>query len=173
MSKPLTSSYANYFQQYVNQVSEENLLIAFENQQPVMQAFLMAISEEKSTHKYAPNKWTIKEILQHLIDTERIFAYRALCFARKETTPLPGFEEDDYAASSNANQRTWKDLVEELLAVRHTTLLLFQSFTEEALTYTGTASNNPLTVNSIGFITLGHFYHHKRIMEERYFVTGL
>jgi hypothetical protein len=106
--------------------------------------------------------------MQHLIDSERIFIYRALCFARKEKISLPGFEEDEYAANSAANKRSWKSLVEEFSAVRKSTELLFSSFSEEALASTGSANNNLISVESIGFIILGHFYHHKKVLEERY-----
>ena len=119
-------------------------------------------------HSYAEGKWTIKEMLLHITDAERIFCYRALCFARNEKINLPGFEENNYAAGSHANERSWKNLVEEFLAVRSATELLFSSFSEAALQTIGTANHNPTSVASIGFITLGHFYHHKKILEERY-----
>ena len=123
-------------------------------------------------HAYAEGKWTIKEVLQHLIDTERIFNYRAVCFARKEAASLPGFEENDYAANSNANSRTWQSLVGEFLAVRLGTEMMYNSFTEEMLSTAGKANNNEVTVGSIGFISIGHFYHHKKVIEERYFAAN-
>lgn len=166
--KPSPTSNAVYFQQYINQVPEDDLQIALSNQWPVITSFLADISEEKSCYAYAPGKWTIKELLQHITDTERIFAYRALCFARKETTDLPGFEENDYAANSNANNQSWQNLVDEFLAVRKSTELLFKSFSEETLQLSGKANNNVLNVAGIGFITVGHFYHHKKVVEERY-----
>jgi len=169
MPKPSPTSYPGYFQKYVDQVPEQDLHEAFANQDRVMQHFLASISEEQSKHAYAEGKWTIKEILQHMIDTERIFSYRAVCFARKETASLPGFEENDYAANSNANARSWQSLVEEFLAVRHATELMFNSFTDEMLDTAGKANNNAVTVRSIGFISIGHFYHHKKVIEERYF----
>lgn len=168
MSKPSPTSYPGYFQRYIDQVPEQDLKLAFANQSKVIKDFLPTISEEKSKHAYAEGKWTIKEILQHMIDTERIFNYRALCFARGEKTSLPGFEENDYAANSNANQRSWNELVTEFNSLRESTQMLYDSFTEEALSTTGTANNNPLTVASIGFISVGHFYHHKKVIEERY-----
>lgn len=170
MSKPSPASYFGYFQKYIDQVPEEDLHEAFANQDKVIQQFLSSINEEQSMHAYAEGKWTIKEVLQHMIDTERIFGYRAVCFARKETGSLPGFEEDDYAANSNANARSWQSLVEEFLAVRHSNELMFNSFTEEMLASSGKASNNALSVSSIGFISVGHFYHHKKVIEERYLV---
>jgi uncharacterized damage-inducible protein DinB len=145
---------------------------AFANQAKLINDFFASISEEKSMHAYAEGKWTIKEVLQHMIDTERIFNYRAVCFARKEAASLPGFEENDYAANSNANARSWKSLVEEFLAVRHATELMFDSFTDEMLDTAGKANNNSVTVGSVGFISVGHFYHHKKVIEERYFASN-
>ena len=168
MPKPLLASYPVYFQKYVSQVPEEDLLTAFQNQLPIIKEFLSKINEEKSAYAYAEGKWTLKEVLQHIIDTERIFNYRALCISRKETTSLPGFDENDYAANSNGNARKWQDMVEEFLTVRKGTEIMFTSFTAEMLETSGLSNNNPATVNSIGFTTLGHFYHHKKVMEERY-----
>jgi len=168
MSKPSTESYPVYFQRYVNQVPEDDLFAAFKNQLPVIKEFLATVSEEKSFYAYDEGKWTLKELLQHTIDTERIFNYRALCFARLEKASLPSFEEDEYAANSDANRRTWKDMVDEFLAVRQATELLFKSFSPEMFDHIGTSNNKPGTVKSIGFTLIGHFYHHKKVMEERY-----
>jgi DinB superfamily len=168
MPKPSPTDYPAYFKQYVDQVPEEDLSAAFKNQLPVLKDFLNSITEEKSGFAYAAGKWTLKELLQHMIDTERIFNYRALCFSRKETVSLPGFDENTYAANSNANSRTWQEMVQEFTAVRNSTQILFNSFSADMLEISGVSNNNPATVNSIGFITIGHFYHHKKIMEERY-----
>jgi hypothetical protein len=168
MPKPSIETYPIYFQKYVALVPEDDLITGFENQLPLLKQFLSTITEEKSAYAYAAGKWTLKEVLQHLIDTERIFNYRALCFSRKETVSLPGFEENDYAANSNANARTWQDMVEEFISVRNSTEMLYKSFSAEMLENTGKSNNNPATVNSLGFTTLGHFYHHKKVMEERY-----
>ncbi|MBL7703540.1 MAG: DinB family protein [Ferruginibacter sp.] len=168
MPKPSPETYNPYFKRYIDQVPEEDLTIAFDNQLPIITGFLNSISEDKSTYAYAPGKWTLKELLQHIIDTERIFNYRALAIARKETAPLPDFDEDSYAANSNANSRPWQILVDEFLLVRQSTRFLYDSFTEEMLASSGISSNAPSTVLSFGFTTLGHFYHHKKVMEERY-----
>ena len=110
--------------------------------------------------------------MQHVIDTERIFNYRSLAFARKEAASLPSFDENSYAANSNANARPWKDLVAELKAVRKTTEQLFDSFSDEVLNNSGIANNKPFTVNALGFTTIGHLYHHKKVIEERYLTEG-
>ena len=168
MPKPSPSTHPTYFQRYINLVPEEDLSIAFKNQAPLLATFFNSISEEKSTYAYAPGKWTIKELLQHITDTERIFAYRSLCFARKDQNSLPGFDENDYAAASNANARSWNELLEEFLLVRKTTEILFNSFTEAALHHSGMANNNPTSAISMGFTAIGHVYHHINILNERY-----
>ena len=168
MSKPSPGTYPPYFQKYIDQVPDEELITGFSNQAAVIKSLLESITEQKSTLAYAAGKWTIKDLLQHMIDTERIFCYRALCFARKEAFHLPGFDENDYAANASANTRTWPSLREEFLAVRNATELLFKSFSEEELARLGIANNIPTSVVSMGFITLGHVYHHKKIIEERY-----
>ena len=168
MPKPIEGTYPPYFQNYINQVPEEDVMTAVENQQSVIDHFFDGISEEKSTYAYDEGKWTLKELLQHVIDTERIFIFRSLAFARKEKQSLPGFDESDYAANSNANARTWKSLCEELKAVRKTAQLLFESFTYEMFSSTGLANNHSTTVNAMGFILVGHVYHHKNIIETKY-----
>lgn len=168
MPKPNPASYMAYFKRYVDQVPEEELMTAFKNQSSVIKDFLSTISEEKSMYAYDTGKWTLKELLQHIIDTERIFNYRALCISRKETASLPGFDENTYAENSNANRRKWQDLIDEFIAVRKTTEFLYSSFTDDVLEYSGISNNNPVTVLSLGFTTIGHFYHHKKVIEERY-----
>ena len=168
MPKPSATSHSAYFQKYIDLVPEEDLTTAFQKQYPILSEFLHSINEDKSAFAYAPGKWTIKELLQHMTDTERIFAYRSLCFARKEKNSLPGFDENDYAAASNANERTWKELADEFLFVRKSTEILFNSFTEAALSNSGTANNNPATAASMGFTAIGHVYHHINVLKERY-----
>jgi uncharacterized damage-inducible protein DinB len=168
MSKPSPTNYPGYFQRYIDQVPETDMMTAFTNQTAELESFLSTISEERSLYAYAEGKWTIKELLQHIIDAERIFCFRALCFARGEKTSLPGFEENDYAANSHANERKWDSLVKEFLVVRQATELLFNSFPAEALEIIGIANNNPTSVSSIGFIIIGHYYHHKKVLLEKY-----
>ena len=114
MAKPSPANYPVYFQRYIDQVPDDNLDTGFKKQAEVIKNFLPHISEEKSMHSYAEGKWTIKEMLLHITDAERIFCYRALCFARNEKINLPGFDENNYAAGSHANERSWKNLVEEI-----------------------------------------------------------
>jgi hypothetical protein len=168
MFKPSTNTYPPYFQKYIDQVPDEDLSAGFDRQAKHVSELLTSITEQKSTHAYAPGKWTLKDLLQHVIDTERIFCFRALCFARNEAFALPGFDENSYAANTHANERTWQSLAGEFLTVRAATELLFKSFSEEELLRMGIANNIPTSVLSMGFITLGHFAHHKKIIEERY-----
>jgi hypothetical protein len=168
MSKPSITDYPQYFGRYINQVPEDDLEQAFSNQSNILPAFLSSITEEKSLHTYAEGKWTLREMLQHIIDTERIFNYRALCISRKEIVSLPSFDENLYAANSNANIRSWQSLIDEFFHVRITTEDLYKSFTEEMLEQKGTANNKSINVVSIGFIAIGHVYHHKQVIEERY-----
>jgi uncharacterized damage-inducible protein DinB len=141
---------------------------ALNKQSPVFVQFLQDLPAAKRNYRYADGKWTIRELFQHIIDTERIFAYRALCFARKDETPLPGFEENDYAENSKADKRDWEDMVEEFKAVRKSTQILFNSFDKEQLETAGTASGKSNYVLGIGFIMVGHVNHHVNIIKERY-----
>ena len=168
MTKPSTTTYPEYFQRYINRVKEDDLKMAFKNQMPAAEIFLQSISEELSKKKYADDKWTIKEVLQHIIDAERVFSYRAMCFARKEQHILPSFDENSYAINSNANERDWNNLVEEFTATRKSTEYLFNSFSDDALNTVGKASDYTITVAAIGFVTVGHVNHHIRIIQERY-----
>jgi len=168
MTKPSPTTYPEYFQLYINQVKEDDLKTAFKNQMPAAEIFFQSISEELSKKKYADDKWTIKEVLQHIIDTERVFSYRAMCFARREQHILPSFDENSYAINSNANNRDWNNLIQEFTAIRKSTEYLFDSFTDDALKSIGKASDYTITAAAIGFVTVGHVNHHIRIIQERY-----
>jgi uncharacterized damage-inducible protein DinB len=168
MPRPSLNRMPEYFQRYVNQVSEDELMEAMKNQTPLFIAFLENIPANKRDYRYAEGKWTIKEVLQHIIDTERIFAYRSLCIARKETASLPGFDENSYADNSKANKRNWNEMIEEFKAVRRSSEIMFGSFDDEQLDTTGTSNNNSIYVLAIGFILVGHVNHHVTILKERY-----
>lgn len=130
--------------------------------------FVQNIPMDKFDYRYAEGKWTIKDIIQHIIDTERIFAYRALRISRNDKTLLPGFEQNYYVDNTNANDRNIQDLLTEFSAVRQSTLLLFKSFSEKQLKRMGTASNAAISVRAIGFIIIGHQKHHQKVFQERY-----
>ena len=130
--------------------------------------FVREIPMEKHDFQYAPGKWKIKDIIQHLIDAERVFSYRALRIARNDKTPLPGFEENDFANEADGGRRTIQDLLTEYATLRHSTMQLFRSFTDEELIRVGTASGKPISVRAIGFIIIGHLKHHQQVFVERY-----
>ena len=164
-----TSEYASFYTNYIAQVSDEyTLLEELEISLHRFIKFVQDIPMDKFDYRYAEGKWTIKDIIQHLIDAERIFAYRALRFARNDTTDLPGFEENDYANEANAIKRSIMELLTELSAVRHSTIFLFKSFDENQLLRIGTANNNGMSVRALGFVMIGHQNHHQKIFQERY-----
>ncbi|WP_264521045.1 DinB family protein [Flavobacterium sp. N1994] len=163
------NEYASYYANYVNQVSDEySLTEELEISVHRLVKFVQNIPLDKFDYRYAEGKWTIKDIILHLIDAERIFAYRALRFARNDKTALASFDENMYVEEAHANQRSIQDLLSELLVVRQATLALFKSFNEEQLLRIGTASNNPMSVRALGFVIIGHQNHHQRVFEERY-----
>lgn len=166
--RPDLSRVGNFYHNYINLVKEDELAEAFEKQSASFIRFLETIPAEKYDHRYAEEKWTIKELLQHVIDAERIFSYRALRFARKDKTPLPGFDENSFAAAAKAETRNWDKLVEEFKVVRRSSELLFNSFDEDQLDADGISSNSPNYVLALGFILIGHAMHHQKIVKERY-----
>lgn len=168
MPRPDPARVPDYFHKYINQVQENDLMDALQKQQDSFLSFLETVTAEKSLYRYAEGKWSIKEVVQHIIDTERIFIYRALCFARKETASLPGFDENAYADNSAADKRDWQSLIDEFRAVRNSAVLLFRSFNEEQLNSGGISNGNSNYVLGLGFIIAGHVTHHASILKERY-----
>ncbi len=162
------TEYSSFNATYINALEDVNLVEGLEKGLDQMISFISSISVEKLNYRYAENKWTIKDIFLHLIDAERIFAYRALRIGRGDKTPLAGFEENDYVPNAMANSRTVESLIEEFRFVRNATLCLFNNFSDEQLAYVGTSSNNTISVRAIGFIISGHQNHHIRIIKERY-----
>jgi len=161
--------YAPYQDAYLRLVSDEwSLTGELEVSLAKFIDFVRDIPMDKYDYRYAEGKWDIKDIIQHLIDSERIFAYRALRIARGDTTPLPGFEENDYAGSAGASRRHLQELLTELSLVRHCSISLFKSLREEELLRTGTASNNTVSARALGFLIIGHQNHHIKIFKERY-----
>jgi uncharacterized damage-inducible protein DinB len=163
------AEYAAYYRTYIDKVGSQNDLIEeLEISIHRLIRFVREIPMDKFDYRYAEGKWTIKDILLHLIDAERIFSYRALRFARNDQTPLASFEENDYVDEAHANQRSIQDLLTELAVVRQATLSLFKSFNPDELLRIGTASNNPMSVRALGFVIIGHQNHHQLVFEERY-----
>jgi len=165
---PDLSRAGEWYHGYIKMVPQDDIKAAFSNKDNNLIAFLNSIPESKHDHRYAEGKWTIKEVLQHIIDAERVFAYRALRFARKDQTPLPGFDENLFADNSKASARQWNELVEEFNCVRRSSEMLFNSFDEDQLEAGGISSNNPIYVRALGYIIIGHALHHQKIIAERY-----
>lgn len=163
-----TNEYSSFNATYIHELEDVNLIEELEICLHDFIRFVQNIPMDKFDYRYSDEKWTIKDIIQHLIDTERIFSYRALRISRNDQTPLPGFEENNYVENTDANGRSIQELLSEFSAVRHSNLLLFKSFTEEQLKLIGTASNNLISVRAIGFLIIGHQKHHQRIFQERY-----
>lgn len=162
------NEYAGFFATYIKAVENVNLIEELEISVHDFVRFVQNIPMDKFDYRYAEGKWTIKEIIQHLIDAERIFSYRALRISRNDKTPLPGFEENDYVINTDAKLRSIQDLLTEMAVVRQSTLSLFKSFSQEQLSRMGVASNNEISVRAIGFIIIGHQKHHQQIFKERY-----
>ena len=165
---PEASEYLPYYHKYISLVQGNDLIPILESQLADTLPRLREISDQKSLHRYAPEKWSIKEVLGHLADAERIFAYRALRFGRKDGNPLPGFEQNDYVAAAGSDARPWSEMIDEFEHVRRASILLFRGFTGEAATRTGVASNGSVSVRALGYIIAGHELHHMAILRERY-----
>ncbi|WP_033958259.1 DinB family protein [Psychroserpens jangbogonensis] len=163
-----TNEYIAYYQVYIDNAGELDLIEGLKQNGEATISFLESLSEDKYDFAYADGKWTIKELVQHIMDTERVFTFRALSFARKDKTNFPGYDQDEYAVTSEANKRSKQSLLEEYKALRQSTVALFENFTDEMLLQIGYASNNDISVRAIGFILIGHENHHCQIIKERY-----
>lgn len=162
------NEFAPHYENYIKLVPEQDIVKGLLKQKEEMLHFFKSIPLFKHEFSYAEGKWTIKDIILHLIDAERIFSYRALRIARNDKTPLPGFEENDYVPNANANEREYESLLAEYEIVRNASISLFETFTSEDLLRLGIASNKSVSVRAIGYIMLGHELHHKNIILERY-----
>jgi hypothetical protein len=171
MKRPAPTEHAEFYANYILKVPGTDVLGVLEAQRLQMLQLFTGRGERDGNFRYAPGKWTVKEVLGHITDTERIFSYRALRIARGDSTPLPGFEQDDYVRDGAFGERTLADLTEEFGAVRSASVALFRSFPEAAWERRGIASQREVTVRALAFITAGHQMHHRIILEERYFPT--
>jgi hypothetical protein len=166
--RPQPDEYAPYFQRYIDNVSEDDILAALKAQMDETGARLRKIDEERSAFRYAPGKWTIKQVVGHMGDTERILAYRALSIARGETNPLPGFDEDSYVRGADFDSWPFADLVDSLGIVRRANVLMCSHLPEEAWWRRGLAAQSPSTPLGLAFAILGHERHHLRVLREKY-----
>lgn len=168
MTRPDLKNVPAFYQGYVDNVRNMDLLEALRTADEEVQKLLKTIGEEKGSFRYGEGKWTIREVLNHMMDAERIFAYRALRFSRNDQTPLQPFEENEYAIEANANSRSIKKLAAEMHRLRETSIDLFSSFNDEMLEREGIASGKKISVLNLGYIIAGHDLHHRNILVERY-----
>jgi hypothetical protein len=169
ISPPERSEFDAYYATYVDKVSRDtDIRIQIETQLDETIALLNGISDEKSLHRYAPDKWSIRESVSHINDTERVFTFRALWFARGLDLPLPSFDQDVAVSGSSADTRGWRAHVDEFRAIRGATIQLFRNMPDEAWTRRGVASGKDISVRALAYITAGHVAHHLGILRERY-----
>jgi len=168
MYHPNTSEYPPYFHRYIKLVPDEDIVFVLEEQLEKTVRLLDSFSEEVSRFRYAKDKWSIKEVIGHIIDTERIFSYRALRFARNDPAHLHGFDQDTYVQASGYNDRALVDIRDEYMTVRNATISLIRSFDEESLQRVGKTSDYSISVRSIPFILAGHEIHHRSVIENLY-----
>lgn len=169
--RPQPGEYAPFYEKYIALVPDGNLLATLESSAQEWKALLKGLSDTQAGFRYAPGKWSIKEVLGHVTDTERVFVYRVLRIARGDQTPLSGFEQDDYVKEGKFSTRTLEDLLDEFSAVRFSTTTLLHSLPDYAWTRRGTANQKEVTVTALGFIIAGHERHHRAILEQRYLPT--
>ena len=168
IQRPADAEYNEYYRKYVKLVPDGDLLALLQAQGADTVTLLRGVSEEKSKQGYAPGKWSVREVVGHLTDAERVFTYRALTFARADASALPSFDENAWAKASNAANRPIEDLIDEFIAVRAGTLALFDGFTAGDFARSGVASGNTVSVRALAWITAGHERHHVGILRERY-----
>lgn len=170
--RPATDEHDPYYSKYIVLVQGDDVLPDLRAQLAEMDPLLRGISEARALHRYAPGKWSVKEVLVHVSDCERVFAHRALRFARADTTPLPGFDENAWVPATNADRRPIAEIVDELRAVRAASLALFGSLDAEALARRGEANGKSISVRALAWIIAGHTRHHATLLRERYGLAG-
>lgn len=172
IARPQPGEYAPYYDRYISLIQGEEILATLDQQRKETMLLLCGRDEEDGNFRYAPGKWTAKEVLGHVCDTERIFAYRALRIARADATPLEGFEQDDYVRNGAFANLSLADLIEEFIAVRRATLSLLRTLDEAAWVRRGIANKCEVSVRALAYIIAGHEVHHRRILEEKYFAAA-
>ncbi|HEX8424046.1 MAG TPA: DinB family protein [Pyrinomonadaceae bacterium] len=172
IGKPEETEYLPYYSKYVSLVQEGDVLAALGKQSEETLALLRGIPESRAGFRYAQGKWSIKELVGHMIDSERIFAYRALRFARNDRTPVPGFEQDDYIREASFDDCLLAALAAEFESVRHASLFLFKHLSEEAWTRRGVANESEVSVRALAYIIAGHELHHREVLRSKYLSSG-
>ncbi|MEO7209615.1 MAG: DinB family protein [Chitinophagaceae bacterium] len=168
MPRPITGEAPEYFFKYIGLTEGDSIQSIINNHSKNLVDFYNTIPDEKAEYAYAEGKWTVKQVLQHLIDTERVFVYRALCFARMQTIPLPGMDENAFAENAKMDNRSLAQIKAELISVRKSTDLFLQSLSANDCKMQGNASGKDMSVNALAYIIYGHVIHHKNIIEKRY-----
>ena len=169
VARPEPGEYAPYYDRYISLIPGTEILPTLESQRRQMMLLLSGRDEADGDFRYAPDKWSAKQVLGHVCDTERIFAYRALRIARGDRTPIEGFEQDDYVRNGPFVQLTISEIIDDYIAVRRATLTLLRNLDEPAWTRRGIANKNEVSVRALAYIIAGHELHHRRILEEKYF----
>lgn len=167
--RPRPGEYAPHYERYISLVQDENILTTLDHQRRQTMTLLSCRDERDGNFRYAPDKWSAKEVLGHVCDTERIFAYRALRISRADTTPMEGFEQDDYVRNGPFAQAPMAEMIEDYIAVRRATITLLRNLDEAAWLRRSTANKNEVSVRALAYIIAGHELHHRRILEEKYF----
>ena len=167
-TRPGSDEFAGFYAGYVSRVPEGDIVVSMAAQIPLTTRFLRSVPESAGDHRYAPGKWSIREVIGHMSDAERVFAYRALRFSRDDRTPLPGFDENHFVENAPFGKRSLDDLVSELEHLRHSTVHMFASMDEEAISRRGIANGLEISVRALAFIVLGHELHHLEILRNRY-----
>lgn len=171
IGRPQPDEYASYYGKYISLVHEDDVLATLETQMVQIRALVRCVSAERETFRYGPDKWSIREVVGHLIDGERVFGYRAFCFSRGETAPLPSFDENAYVANSPYDQVPLTELVEEFAAIRTANLIVMRRLDASHWSLAGVASGNRMSVRALAHVMIGHVRHHLAILESRYGVT--
>jgi len=166
--RPDATEYSTYYGRYIAAVPEGDVMAVLRRDRDEWQTMIAELTESRGGHRYAKDKWSIREVIGHVSDTERVFSYRAFRIARGDKTPLASFDQDEYVKTANSDRRTLSSLAAELLSVRESTLALFTALPDDAWTRTGTASDNPVSVRALAYITAGHAQHHLKIVREQY-----
>ncbi len=166
--RPPPSEYAPYFERYISLVPGDRVVPVLAEQAQTFRARFGGISEEQGGFRYAPDKWNVREVIGHLIDTERVFGHRALWFARGATTPLSGFEQDEFVTAAQHDLVPMVELVDEFCAVRDSYVLMFKHLPKEAWTRVGISNNHPMSVRAAAFMMAGHASYHSNLLREQY-----
>ncbi len=169
IARPQAGEYAPYYERYISLIQENDILATLDRQRRETVLLLSGLSEEQGDFRYAPDKWSAKQVLGHVCDSERVFAYRALRIARGDATPMEGFEQDDYVKNGPFARHAIAEVIEDYIAVRRATISLLRSLEEAAWSRRGIANKNEVTVRALAYMIAGHEVHHRRILQEKYF----